>query len=135
MPLFVYVLSLAVFAQGTSEFMLAGLVPGIAHDMSVSVAAAASLTSAYAIGMIVGAPPMAALSARWPRRRALAGFLAAFIVVHVIGAVTASFPVLFGTRIVAAIVNAGFLAVAMSVATALTVPQNRPEPPQSCCPG
>lgn len=92
MPLFVYVLSLAVFAQGTSEFMLAGLVPGIAHDMSVSVAAAASLTSAYAIGMIVGAPPMAALSARWPRRRALAGFLAAFIVVHVIGAVTASFP-------------------------------------------
>ncbi|MFF1964400.1 Cmx/CmrA family chloramphenicol efflux MFS transporter [Streptomyces sp. NPDC058232] len=122
MPLFVYVLSLAVFAQGTSEFMLVGLVPGIAHDMSVSVAAAASLTSAYAIGMIVGAPPMAALSARWPRRRALAGFLAAFIVVHVIGAVTASFPVLFGTRIVAAIVNAGFLAVAMSVATALTVP-------------
>ncbi|MET8537107.1 MFS transporter [Streptomyces sp. NPDC005065] len=122
MPLFVYVLSLAVFVQGTSEFMLAGLVSGIAHDMSVSVAAAASLTSAYAIGMIVGAPTMAALSARWPRRRALAGFLAAFIVVHVIGAVTASFPVLLGTRIVAAIVNAGFLAVAMSVATARAVP-------------
>ncbi|MEV0593438.1 Cmx/CmrA family chloramphenicol efflux MFS transporter [Nonomuraea cavernae] len=122
MPLFVYVLSLAVFAQGTSEFMLAGLVPGIAHDLSVSVGAAASLTSAYAVGMIVGAPVMAAMSARWPRRRALAGFLAAFVVVHVIGAVTASFPVLFGTRIVAAIVNAGFLAVAMSVATALTAP-------------
>ncbi|MCA2184013.1 Cmx/CmrA family chloramphenicol efflux MFS transporter [Nonomuraea cavernae] len=122
MPLFVYVLSLAVFAQGTSEFMLAGLVPGIARDLSVSVGAAASLTSAYAVGMIAGAPVMAAVSARWPRRRALAGFLAAFVVVHVIGAVTASFPVLFGTRIVAAIVNAGFLAVAMSVATALTPP-------------
>ncbi|WP_149828531.1 Cmx/CmrA family chloramphenicol efflux MFS transporter [Streptomyces tailanensis] len=126
MPLFVYVLSLAVFAQGTSEFMLAGLVPGIAHDMSVSVAAAASLTSAYAVGMIVGAPVMAALSARWPRRRALAGFLAAFVVVHVVGAVTASFPVLFGTRVVAAIVNAGFLAVAMSVATGLVAPERRP---------
>ncbi|GAA2073124.1 Cmx/CmrA family chloramphenicol efflux MFS transporter [Actinomadura alba] len=125
MPLFVYVLSLAVFAQGTSEFMLSGLVPGIAHDMSVSVGAAASLTSAYAIGMIVGAPAMAALSARWPRRRALAGFLAAFVVVHVIGAVTTNFPVLFGTRIVAAIVNAGFLAVAMSVATALAVPAKK----------
>ncbi|MFI9363139.1 MFS transporter [Kitasatospora sp. NPDC053057] len=122
MPVFIYVLGLAVFAQGTSEFMLSGLVPGIARDLSVSVGAAASLTSAYAIGMIVGAPVMAALSARRPRRRALAGFLAAFVIVHVIGAVTTDFAVLFGTRIVAAIVNAGFLAVAMSVATALVTP-------------
>ncbi|MFD5388722.1 Cmx/CmrA family chloramphenicol efflux MFS transporter [Streptomyces sp. NPDC127074] len=125
MPVFLYVLALAVFAQGTSEFMLSGLVPGIARDLSVSVGAAASLTSAYAIGMIVGAPVMAALSARWPRRRALAGFLAAFVVVHVIGAITTDFAVLFGTRVVAAIVNAGFLAVAMSVATALVPAEKR----------
>ncbi|MFY7634725.1 Cmx/CmrA family chloramphenicol efflux MFS transporter [Streptomyces sp. NY05-11A] len=122
MPVFVHILGLAVFAQGTSEFMLSGLVPGIARDLSVSVGAAASLTSAYAVGMVVGAPVMAALGARWPRRRALAAFLAAFVVVHAVGAVTTSFPVLFGTRVVAAIVNAGFLAVAMSVATALTHP-------------
>ncbi|MGK4580086.1 Cmx/CmrA family chloramphenicol efflux MFS transporter [Kitasatospora sp. HPMI-4] len=122
MPLFVYVLGLAVFAQGTSEFMLSGLVPGIARDLSVSVGASASLTSAYAIGMIVGAPVMAVLGARWPRRRALAGFLAGFVVVHVIGAVTTDFAVLFGTRVVAAIVNAGFLAVAMSTAAALVAP-------------
>ncbi|MDX3848165.1 MFS transporter [Streptomyces europaeiscabiei] len=124
-PLFVHVLGLAVFAQGTSEFMLSGLVPGIARDLSVSVGAAASLTSAYAVGMIVGAPVMAALSARWPRRRALAGFLTAFVVVHVAGAVTTDFAVLFGTRIVAAIVNAGFLAVAMSAATTLVAPARR----------
>ncbi|MBI0381889.1 MFS transporter, partial [Streptomyces albiflaviniger] len=125
MPVFLYVLALAVFAQGTSEFMLSGLVPGIARGLSVSVGAAASLTSAYAIGMIVGAPVMAALSARWPRRRALAGFLAAFVVVHVIGAVTTEFAVLFGTRVIAAIVNAGFLAVAMSTATALVPAEQR----------
>ncbi|KZB86042.1 Cmx/CmrA family chloramphenicol efflux MFS transporter [Amycolatopsis regifaucium] len=119
MPLFVYVLGLAVFAQGTSEFMVSGLVPGIAGDLSVPVGAAAALTSAYAVGMIVGAPAMAVLSARWPRRRALAGFLTAFVVVHVVGALTTSFPVLFGTRVVAAVVNAGFLAVAMPVAAAL----------------
>ncbi|UUU36067.1 MFS transporter [Streptomyces sp. CA-210063] len=124
-PVFLYVLGLAVFAQGTSEFMLSGLVPGVARDLSVSVGAAASLTSAYAVGMIVGAPVMAALSARWPRRRALAGFLTAFVAVHVVGAVTTDFAVLFGTRIVAAIVNAGFLAVAMSVATALVAPAQR----------
>jgi DHA1 family chloramphenicol resistance protein-like MFS transporter len=122
LSLFVYVLSLAVFAQGTSEFMLSGLVPDIARDLSVSVGAAASLTSAYAIGMILGAPVMAALSARWPRRRALATFLIAFVAVHVIGAVTGDFAVLFGTRIIAAVANAGFLAVAMSVASAIAGP-------------
>ncbi|MGX1132401.1 DHA1 family chloramphenicol resistance protein-like MFS transporter [Streptomyces glaucescens] len=125
MPLFIHVLGLAVFAQGTSEFMLSGLVPGIARDLSVSVAAAASLTSAYAIGMVVGAPVMAAWSARRPRRRTLAGFLAAFVAVHVVGAVTDDFAVLFGTRIVAAVVNAGFLAVAMSVATSLVAPERQ----------
>ncbi|MGW0659585.1 Cmx/CmrA family chloramphenicol efflux MFS transporter [Streptodolium elevatio] len=122
MPVLVHVLGLAVFAQGTSEFMLSGLVNGIAGDLSVSVGAAASLTSAYALGMILGAPVMAALSARWPRRRALAWFLGTFVAVHVVGAVTNDFAVLFGTRVVAAIVNAGFLAVAMSAATSLVPP-------------
>lgn len=121
--MFVYVLSLAVFAQGMSEFMLSGLVPGLARDLSVGVAAAASLTSAYAIGMVVGAPVMAALSARWPRRRALAVFLVAFIAVHVVGALTDDFAVLFGSRVVAAVANAGFLAVAMSVASTMVSPE------------
>ncbi|MEU9338332.1 Cmx/CmrA family chloramphenicol efflux MFS transporter [Streptomyces sp. NPDC048290] len=116
MPLFLHVLSLAVFAQGTSEFMLAGLVPGIAADLSVSTGAAASLTSAYAVGMVLGAPVMAALGARLPRRRALAGFLTAFVAVHLVGALTGDFAVLFATRVIAAVTNAGFLAVAMSVA-------------------
>jgi DHA1 family chloramphenicol resistance protein-like MFS transporter len=113
--LFFYVLGLAVFAQGMSEFMLSGLVPDIARDLSVSVGASASLTSAYAVGMVVGAPVMAALSARWPRRRALVVFLVVFVAVHVLGALTDDFVVLFGTRVVAAVANAGFLAVAMSV--------------------
>lgn len=122
MPLFVYVLGLAVFAQGTSEFMLSGLVPDLARDLSVPVGAAASLTSAYAIGMVLGAPVMAALSARWPRRRALAAFLIVFVATHVVGAVSGEFAVVFGTRVIAAVANAGFLAVAMSVASTLAGP-------------
>ena len=113
--MFVYILGLAVFAQGTSEFMLSGLVPDIARDLVVPVGASATLTSAYAVGMVVGAPVMAALSARWPRRRALVTFLVVFVAVHVVGAVTSDFAVLFATRVVAAVANAGFLAVAMSV--------------------
>ncbi|MFI7636704.1 MFS transporter [Nonomuraea sp. NPDC049400] len=122
MPFAVYLLGLAVFAQGTSEFMLSGLIPGIARDLQVSIPAAGLLTSAFAVGMVVGAPLMAVLSLRWSRRFALLAFLVAFLVVHVVGAVTTSYAVLLGTRVIAALANAGFLAVAMATAVALAPP-------------
>ncbi|MFJ3906356.1 Cmx/CmrA family chloramphenicol efflux MFS transporter [Streptomyces sp. NPDC090025] len=125
MPVFLHVLALAVFAQGTSEFMLSGLVPDLAHDLHVSTAAAAGLTSAYAVGMIVGAPLMAVVGARWPRRPALAGFLAVFVLAHVVGALTADFGILIGTRAVAAIANAGFLAVALPYGVSLVPAERR----------
>src|SRR5262249_53560419 len=117
MPVAVYLLALAVFAQGTSEFMLSGLLPGIASDLNVSIPDAGLLTSAFAVGMVVGAPLMAVLSLRLSKRTALVAFLIVFLLVHVAGAVTTSYEVLLVTRVVAALSNAGFLAV--SVATAL----------------
>ncbi|MFD9908690.1 Cmx/CmrA family chloramphenicol efflux MFS transporter [Streptomyces sp. NPDC059063] len=122
MPFVLYLLGLAVFAQGTSEFMLSGLVSDIAGDLGVSVPAAGALTSAFAVGMIVGAPLMAVLSLRWSRRRALLVFLTAFLLVHVVGALTSSYAVLLATRVVGALANAGFLAVALATATSLVAP-------------
>ncbi|MET7750364.1 Cmx/CmrA family chloramphenicol efflux MFS transporter [Micromonospora sp. NPDC005367] len=119
MPLPLYLLAVAIFAMGTSEFMLAGLVPDIAASLDVPVGAAGLLTTAFAAGMIVGAPLTAALARRWPARAGLLGFVLAFAVAHVAGALTTSFPVLLGTRVIAALANAGFLAVALSTATAL----------------
>jgi len=114
-----YLLALAVFAMGTSEFMLAGLLPGIAADLGVAVGSAGALTSAFAIGMVVGAPAVAALARRWPRRGCLLGFVVAFAAAHVVGACTTSFALLLTTRVVAAVANAGFLAVALTAAAAL----------------
>ncbi|MGD6754033.1 Cmx/CmrA family chloramphenicol efflux MFS transporter [Streptomyces sp. BH105] len=122
MPFALHLLALAVFAQGTSEFMLSGLGPDIAHDLGVSIPAAGALTSAFAIGMIVGAPLTAVLAVRWPRRPALFGFLLAFALVHVVGALTTSFPVLLAARVVAALANAGFLAVALATAVGMVAP-------------
>lgn len=119
MPLALYLLALAVFAMGTSEFMLAGLVPDIATGLDVSVGTAGLLTSAFAIGMIVGAPTMAAFTRRWPARATLFGCVVVFAVCHVVAAITPVFSVLFATRVVAAVANAGFLAVALSTATRL----------------
>ncbi|SCF69670.1 Cmx/CmrA family chloramphenicol efflux MFS transporter [Streptomyces sp. Cmuel-A718b] len=119
MPFAVYVLGLAVFAQGTSEFMLSGLLSGIAADLGVSFSAAGLLTSAFAVGMVVGAPLMALFSRAWPRRRALLLFLAVFVAVHVVGALTPGYGVLLATRFVGALANAGFWAVALSTAVAM----------------
>ncbi|GGM74600.1 chloramphenicol resistance protein [Longimycelium tulufanense] len=119
MSLPLYLLAMAVFAMGTSEFMLAGLVPDIAADLDVTVGTAGTLTSAFAIGMVVGAPLMAGLARNWPGRSGLLGFVLMFLAAHVVGAATSSFPVLFATRVVAALANAGFLAVALTTAATL----------------
>lgn len=125
MPLPLYLLAVAVFAMGTSEFMLAGLLPDIASDLGVTVGAASSLTSAFAVGMVVGAPLMAALARNWPRRSSLFGCVVVFLTAHAVAAVTSSFAVLFATRVVAALANAGFLAVALTTATTLVAPERK----------
>ncbi|MFK0067271.1 Cmx/CmrA family chloramphenicol efflux MFS transporter [Streptomyces sp. NPDC091046] len=124
MPLPLYLLAVAVCAMGTSEFMLAGLLPDIASDLGVTFGTAGALTSAFATGMVVGAPLVAALARAWPRRSSLLVFVLAFAAAHAVGALTTSFPVLVATRVVAALANAGFLAVALTAAAAL-VPADR----------
>ncbi|MEU0132624.1 Cmx/CmrA family chloramphenicol efflux MFS transporter [Streptomyces sp. NPDC006296] len=125
MPFAVYVLGLAVFAQGTSEFMLSGLLSGIAADLHVPLGAAGLLTSAFAVGMVIGAPLTAAACRSWPRRRALLFFLGVFVAVHIAGATTSSYGVLLATRVVGALANAGFWAVALVTALALAGPHQR----------
>ncbi|MET7494151.1 Cmx/CmrA family chloramphenicol efflux MFS transporter [Streptomyces sp900116325] len=125
MPFPLYLLAMAVFAMGTSEFMLAGLLPDIASGLGITVGTAGMLTPAFAIGMIVGAPLMAVLARNWPSRSSLFGFILAFAAAHAVGAVTTSYPVLFATRVVAALANAGFLAVALTTAATLVSPDKK----------
>nr|WP_298988065.1 Cmx/CmrA family chloramphenicol efflux MFS transporter [uncultured Micrococcus sp.] len=122
MPFALYLLALVVFAMGTSEFMLAGLVPDISAYFGVSVGTAGLLTSAFAAGMVIGAPAMAALTRRLPVKATLLGCVIVFALSHVVGALTPDFTVLFITRVIAAVVNAGFLAVALGAATKLVAP-------------
>ncbi|MEV7090959.1 Cmx/CmrA family chloramphenicol efflux MFS transporter [Streptomyces sp. NPDC093085] len=125
LPFPLYLLSLAVFAMGTSEFMLAGLLPAIAADLDITVGTSATLTSAFAAGMVVGAPLMAGFARNWPRRSALLGFVGVFAAAHAVAAVTSSFPLLVATRVVAALANAGFLAVALTAAATLVAPDRK----------
>lgn len=124
MPIALYLLALAVFVMGTSEFMLAGLLPAIASDLDDSIGTAGLLTSAFAIGMVIGAPVMAAWARHWPARATLFACVVVFAVCHVTSALAPAFPVLFVSRVVAALSNAGFLAVALRTVTEL-VPRER----------
>ncbi|MBP3978967.1 Cmx/CmrA family chloramphenicol efflux MFS transporter [Microbacterium sp. BLY] len=124
MPFALYALALAVFVMGTSEFMLAGLIPAMSADLDIPVGTVGLLTSAFAVGMVVGAPTMAAFARSWPPRRTLLACLAVFGLCHIVGALTSVFDLLLATRVLSALANAGFLAVALRTAT-LLVPRER----------
>ncbi|MFH8405211.1 Cmx/CmrA family chloramphenicol efflux MFS transporter [Streptomyces sp. NPDC018019] len=119
MPLAVYVLGLSVFALGTSEFMLSGILQPLARDMGVSIPQAGLLVSAFAIGMVVGAPVLAGATLQLPRRTTLIALLTVFGLGQVAGAVAPSYGVLFASRVVSALACAGFWAVGAAVAVSL----------------
>ncbi|MGW4351531.1 Cmx/CmrA family chloramphenicol efflux MFS transporter [Nocardia sp. NPDC004582] len=122
MPVVVFVLAVAVFAQGTSEFMVSGLLEQIATDVGVSLGAAGLLTALFAVGMVVGAPVMAIVAGRLPVRYAVTAFLGLFCAAHVVGATATGFAVLLVTRVVAAVANAGFLAIVLAALPRLVGP-------------
>ncbi|WAM00238.1 Cmx/CmrA family chloramphenicol efflux MFS transporter [Streptomyces sp. Je 1-369] len=119
MPVAVYMLGLAVFALGTSEFMLSGLLPPIADDMNVSIPRAGLLISAFAIGMVIGAPLLAVATLRLPRRTTLITLITVFGLGQVAGALAPTYEILFASRVISALACAGFWAVGAAVAIAM----------------
>jgi predicted MFS family arabinose efflux permease len=122
LPFVTLVLAIGTFLMGTTEFIIAGLLPEIAQDLDVSVAHAGLLITVFAAGMIVGTPGMAILTLRLPRRTTLALALAVFAVGHVIVAVGSGFAVLLAARFVTALVTGAFWAVAAVVASQVAGP-------------
>ena len=112
-----YVLAVGTFLMLTTEFVVAGLLPEIAGDLQVGVAQAGLLITVFAVGMIVGAPAMALLTRRMPRRTTLMLALAVFAAGHVVVAAGRSFPLLLAARFVTALATGAFWSVASVVAT------------------
>ena len=68
MPLALLALAVGAFGIGTTEFVMMGLLPDVAADLRISIPTAGHLVSAYALGVVIGAPLLAAVTARMPRR-------------------------------------------------------------------
>jgi DHA1 family inner membrane transport protein len=74
----VWALGVGSFAIGTGEFVIMGLLPEVAKDLQVTIPQAGHVITAYALGVVVGAPVLAVLAANWPRRALLMTLMALF---------------------------------------------------------
>lgn len=116
-PLVTYVLAGGTFLMGTTEFIVAGLLPTIAADLGVTVADAGLMITVFAIGMVVGTPVITVLMLRISRRTALCLSLVIFAIGHVIVATTSDFTLVLGARVGTALATGAFWAVAAVVAS------------------
>lgn len=122
MPLPVLSLMLVVFSLTTGEFVIAGILPDVASDLSVSIAAAGLLVTAYAVGMIVGGPTVTVMTARLPRKTLIVSLLAVSIVGNLGSTVAPNYVVLLGMRFLSGLIVATFFAVALATTVSMAPP-------------
>jgi DHA1 family inner membrane transport protein len=113
------------FAIGTTEFVAMGLLPQIAGGVHISIPTAGHVVSAYALGVVVGAPVLAGLGARFPRRTLLVALMVAFAAGNVLSAVAPSYPLLVGARFLAGLPHGAYFGVASLVAADLAGPERK----------
>ncbi|MGY1806496.1 MFS transporter [Blastococcus sp. SYSU D00669] len=118
-------LALGGFAIGTTEFVTMGVLPDIADGVGVSIPTAGHVISYYALGVVVGAPVIAALSARLPRRALLVGLMAAFLVGNALSALAPGYGTLSVARFLSGLPHGAYFGVASLVAASLVAPHLR----------
>lgn len=117
MNFLIFTLMLCVFAITTGEFVIAGILPQVAHDLHVSIPAAGLLVTAYAIGMIVGGPVLTALTAHLSRRPLVMSLVVIAILGNIFSAIAPDYTSLFVARVITALVTSTFFANAIIIAT------------------
>jgi MFS transporter, DHA1 family, inner membrane transport protein len=118
-------LALGGFAIGTTEFVTMGLLPQIADGTSVDIATAGHYVSAYALGVVVGAPLIAVMAAKVPRKGLLMALMGFFAVAHVAIAFSDTYPTVMAARFLAGIPHGAFFGIGSVVAASLVSHQRR----------
>lgn len=118
-------LSVGAFGIGVTEFAPMGLLPVIANDLHVSIPAAGLLISAYALGVMIGAPLMTLTTGRVPRRTLLIALAGIFTLGNLLAAMSTGYGMLLVARIVTSFNHGAFFGVGSIVAAGLVPPQRR----------
>ncbi|MCX4909262.1 MFS transporter [Streptomyces sp. NBC_00878] len=124
MPLALLALAVGAFGIGTTEFVMMGLLPDVADDLNISIPTAGHLVSAYAIGVVIGAPLLAAVTARMSRRKVLIGLMVLFVMGNALSALAPDYSWLVAARFLSGLPHGAFFGVGAVVATGL-VPAER----------
>jgi DHA1 family inner membrane transport protein len=125
MPLPLVALFLAAFAFGTTEFVIAGVLPEVAAGLDVSIPTAGYLVSGYALGIAIGGPLLTLATARLPRKTLLVWLTVAFVIGQVACALAPDFFSMLMIRFAVAVAHGAYFGVAMVVATGLVRPEQR----------
>lgn len=118
-------LALGSFGIGTNEFVAMGLLPDIAGGLHISEPTAGHVISAYALGVVVGAPVLAAMTAKFNRKIVLMSLMALFAIGNVATVLAPNYPVLIGARFLAGLPHGAYFGVAALVAARLLGPERR----------
>src|SRR5215469_318373 len=121
----IYLLAVGTFALGTDLFVIAGVLPSIAQDRSVSIDTAGLLVTVFSLVYGFGAPVLAATTSHISRQKLLLIVLLGFSVANLLSAISPTFPILMLTRIIAACFAALYTPAATAVAAALASPERR----------
>jgi DHA1 family inner membrane transport protein len=116
-------LAIGAFGIGTTEFVVMGMLPEIAEGLGVSVPSVGLLISAYAVGVVVGAPTLTALGVRFPPRQTLVGLMVLFVVGNVLSAVAPTYEALAAARVLTALAHGSFFGVGAVAARRLVAPE------------
>ncbi len=119
MPLALWALALSAFAIGTTEFVIVGLIPTIANDLSVILPSAGLLVSLYALGVAIGAPVLTALTGNVNRKWLLISLMSLFILGNLLAWVALSYEALITARILTGLAHGVFFAIGSTIATRL----------------
>lgn len=117
-------LAVGAFGIGVTEFSPMGMLPVIAEGVDVSIPSAGLLVSAYAIGVMVGAPVMTLLFSRWGKRTALMALMAIFTVGNILSALSPDYWTLLLSRVVTSLNHGAFFGLGSVVAASL-VPREK----------
>ncbi len=118
-------LAIGAFGIGVTEFAPMGMLPGIASDLGVSIPAAGLLVSAYALGVLLGAPLMTLTTGRIPRRYLLIGLMGIFTWGNLMSALATDYYSLMIARVVTSLNHGAFFGVGSIVAASVVAPDKR----------
>ncbi|MFF5978644.1 MFS transporter [Streptomyces olindensis] len=125
MPLALLALAVGAFGIGTTEFVMMGLLPDVADDLHISIPAAGHLVSAYALGVVIGAPLLAAVTAKMSRRTVLIGLMGLFVAGNALSALAPDNGWLLAARFLSGLPHGAFFGVGAVVATNMVAPERK----------